>query len=109
MLDWRSSLEKCFNGEAFCWNQNPKELYCYKSQVSKGFPKGDTLYKYNATSKKWKISCDGDGICEKGCLVHAYQKRDPEYMDRVYYNVGKVEPHLKHITAMEEWKNNKEN
>jgi len=100
MIDWRSSLEKCFNGEPFCWNQKPEELFCYMSQPAEGFPFGDALYKYNLLFKKWVIACDGNGTCGKDCLVHAYQQRDPEIMDRVFYNVGDIKSHLEHTREM---------
>jgi len=100
MFDSRSSLEKCFGGGPFCWNQKPEELYCFIVQPKAGFPKGDSLYKYNNLLKKWNIECAGDSTCTKGCLVHAMQHRDPEYMNRVYYNVGDVDSHLKHAIEM---------
>jgi len=96
------SLESCFNGKAFCWNQKPEELFCYICQPKKGFPKGDSLYKYNNVLKKWEIACDGNGTCDPDCLVHAYQKKDPVFINRVYYNVVEIQAHLKHHIRIKE-------
>ena len=101
-MDRRSSLEKCFNGQPFCWNQNPTELFCYISQPKEGFPQGDSLYKYNSLFKKWNLECGPSSGCKEGCLVHATQNRDPIYMDRVYYNVGDIKAHLEHTLEMSE-------
>ena len=100
-------LERCFNGEAFCWNQKPEELFCFIVQPSKEFPKGDSLYKHNNTTKQWEVSCDGNSQCESDCLVHAYQKRDPIFMERVYYCVGDIEPHLNHQQDMRKYREEK--
>lgn len=101
-----NSLQKCFNGDPFCWNQKPEEIFCYKVNSSAGFPKGDALYRYDNNSRKWSIACAGDSSCGKDCLVHAYQQNDPEVMNRVYYNTGDVTKHLDHIIFMKELKSN---
>jgi len=107
MIDWRSSLEKCFGGGPFCWNQKPEELFCFIVQPRDLFKHGDTLYKYDRAEKKWEVECGPSGSCKEGCLVHAIQKRDPIYMDRVYYNVGNVNAHLKHVIEMNELRKEK--
>lgn len=104
MIDWRSSLEKCFGGGPFCWNQKPEELFCFIVQPKEGFPQGDTLYKYNHLLKKWVVECGPSGGCKEDCLVHAVQHNDPVYMDRVYYNVVDIKAHLDHHREMKKLK-----
>lgn len=105
MMDWRSSLEKCFCGEPFCWNQKPEELFCWIVRPRDEFKRGDTLYKYNREEAKWEVECDGSsGGCKEGCLVHAVQQKDPQYMDRIYYTVGNIERHYDHHEDMKEIK-----
>ena len=103
MFDHRSSLEKCFCGEPFCWNQEPRTLYCYISQAREGFPKGDALYIYDSDALRWKVLCGGECGCQEGCLVHAMQHRDPVFMDRVYYTIGtSIADHLSHWDDVDE-------
>ena len=77
------SLKNCLNGDPFCWNEYPAEVYTYRDGI---------LYRYNQLFKEWVSICGPEVTCKKNsCPIHE------DTRGKIYYNFSDLKKHLSYV------------